>query len=388
MVFYVPLRHAKQGVSNVVDLVCDSISGCGLRTKQNMKQILNEGNISCLVILDGLDEWRAPDTCRVKGFPDSDGLVNCTLLCTMRPWRMVNLRLGLDSTCDKVVQIQGLKRRSVKTVIKNVLVNFYGFDISSDLYKQKFKHFCANSELPRMKSLLKIPLMLTSACLVWNEEVERDGDQGDLDSDVSSCIESDDDYSDSDDSSCSGSDENTLSYFMTFFYLKLMEITITRAKFKHDIVKSFLSEKQKDGNTSQYIPHILSVFSHITDFFGVIKSIGRLALQDLVSDQTCLVFPIDKLERGIGYSKVELALKAGIISQTKAPGLSFQQRISVTFYHKSIQEFIAALYMDKWRYRGTQFILYTLYLCRQGHGAVQYDHVCMWVEPRGRLSVV
>ena len=345
MVFYVPLRHAKQGISTVVDLVCCSVSGCDLRTRQKMKQILHDASISCLVILDGLDEWRAPDACRVMGFPDSDGLVNCTLLCTMRPWRMVNLRLGLDSTCDKVVQILGLQQRSVKTIIKNVLVNFYGFDISSALYKQKFKHFCANAKLPGMKSLLKVPLMLTSSCVVWNEEVERDRDQGDLDSYESSCIESDDYYSDSDDSSCSGSDENTVSYFMTFFYLKMIEITIARAKLKHEMVRYFLLEKQKNGNTSQDIPHILSVFCHITDFFDVVKSIGRLALYDLVSDQTYLVFPIDKLERDIGHSKVELALKAGILSQTKAPGLSFQQRVSVSFYHKSIQEFIAALYM-------------------------------------------
>ena len=39
------------------------------------------------------------------------------------------------------------------------------------------------------------------------------------------------------------------------------------------------------------------------------------------------------------------ALKAGILSQTKAPGLSYRQRISLSFYHKSIQEFIAALYI-------------------------------------------
>ena len=354
IVFYVPLRHAKQGVSTVVDLVCDSVSGCDLRVHQNMKQTLLDDNIPCLVILDGLDEWNAPDTCRVRGFPDSDDLVNCTLLYTMRPWRMFNLRLGLDSTYDKVVNILGLQRSSVKTVIKNVLVNFYGFDVHSPLYKQKFKYFCANAKLPGMKSLLKIPLMLTSSCLVWNEEVEldsdqgdsdfeRDGDQGDLNSDVSS--ESDNDYSDSDVSYSSQSEVYSASYFMTFFYIKLMEITITRAKLKYDIVRSFLWEKQVVGNTHQYILHILSGFNHITEFLEVIKPIGRLALQDLVSDQTCLVFPIDKLERDIGHSKVELALKAGILSQSKAPGLSYQQKVRLRFYHKSIQEFIAALYM-------------------------------------------
>ena len=354
MVVYVPLRHAKHGVSSVVDLVCDSVSDCDLRVQKNMKQILGDSSIPCLVILDGLDEWRAPDTCRVRGFPDSSGLVNCTLLCTMRPWRMINLLLELDSKYDKVVQILGLKRSSVKTVIKNVLLYFYGFDVNSNLYKQKYKQFCKKSKLPGMKSLLKVPLMLTSSCIVWNEESDVSSEK------VKHHFKLDEFCSDSDDSISSGSDDSSSSkydnvlvrailhgvlYFMTFFYLKLMEITITRAKLKHDLVRSFLCPSQRPTITLQNTPHILSGFSHISDFLEVIKPIGRLALRDLVSDQTYLVFPRDKLERDIGHPKVELALKAGILSQTKAPGLSYQQRITVSFSHKSIQEFIAALYM-------------------------------------------
>ena len=363
LAFYVPLRHAKHGTSSIVDLVCGSMSGSDQATKQKIGQMLGDSNIKCLVILDGLDEYKVPDTCRVQGFPDSDGLVNCTLLCTMRPWKMARLQLGLDGTCDKVVRIDGLQHNSVKTVIKNVLINFYGLKVNSITFKNKFRQFHAKSKLPGMEDLLKVPLMLTSSCLVWNEEVEIDGDQGDLDSerngdqgdldserngdqgDLDSERDSDQDDSDSDDSSSIGCGVDSLSYFMTLFYLKLMEILITRAKPKHDIVKYFLLEKLNDGNTTRYIPHILSKFSHITDFLEVIIPIGRLALQDLVSDQTCLVFPVDKLERDIGHSNVELALKAGILSQTKAPGLSYQQRISVSFYHKSIQEFIAALYI-------------------------------------------
>ena len=315
MVFYVPLRHARQGISSVVELVCDSVSVCDKRVQQNIRKVLSDNSIPCLVIIDGLDEWRAPGRCRVEGFPDRDGLVNCSLLCTTRPWRMVSLRLGLDSTCDKVVQILGLKNDSIETVINNILVNFYGLKISSDLYKEKFEHFCQNTRLPELKSLMKIPLILTSSCLVWNEE-----------DDTSKIYQAN-------------------SYFMTFFYLKLQEVTITRAENKHGIVKSFLDEKRQNYDRSLYVPSILLRFEPIIDFIEILKPVGRLALQDLLSDETHLVFPRNKLEREIGKSKVELALKAGILSQTKAQGLSYQQRVSLSFYHKSIQEFIAALYM-------------------------------------------
>ena len=318
LVFYVPLRHAKQGTSSITDLVCGSMSECDKNTEQLIKQMLRDGQIKCLVILDGLDEWRAPDTCRVQGFPDSDGLVNCSLLCTMRPWRMVSLRLGVDNTCDKVVRILGLKSSSIEKVISNVLVNFYGLKLSTALYKEKFSSFCGKAKLPDLESLMKIPLMLTASCLVWNDE---------------------------DDTSNEKAIDQATSDFMTFFYLKLEEITITRAENKHGIVKSFLDDKRQKPESSLYVPNILLGFQQIIDFIEILKPVGRLALQDLVSEEPHLVFPRNKLEREIGHSTVELALKAGILSQTKAPGLSYQQRVSLSFYHKSIQEFIAALYM-------------------------------------------
>ena len=310
MVFYIPLRHAKHGISSIVDLVCESVQECEQNTKQKLRQMLGDGKIPCLVILDGLDEWKAPDTCRVPGFPDIDGLVNYTVLCTMRPWRMVNLCLALDSLCDKAVQILGLKDASVETVISNVLVHYYGLQLDSPLYEEKFKHFCAQAKLPELKSLMKIPLMLTASCLVWNEE-----------SDVSS------------------------SYFMSLFYLKLMVLTITRAENKHGIVNSFLNQKRQNTNTLSNIPSILLEFDPIIDSLEIIKPVGRLALHDLLSKEPHLVFPKNKLERDIGKSNVEIALKVGILSQSKAPGLSYQQRVSVSFYHKSFQEFTAALYM-------------------------------------------
>ena len=75
----------------------------------------------------------------------------------------------------------------------------------------------------------------------------------------------------------------------------------------------------------------------------MITPAGKLALKDLVSEETHLVFPKYQLERDIGQTLVELALRTGILTQVKAPGLSYQQRVSVNFFHKSIQEFMAAL---------------------------------------------
>ena len=326
LVFYVPLRHAKDGTSSVVDLVCESVSECSQNLKQKIKQMLENIKIPCLIILDGLDEWRAPDTCRVQGFPDNDGLVNCVVFCTMRPWRMISLRLGVDGTCDKVVQVLGLKHESVERVIENVLVNFCGMQRDSPSSVMVQLEFSDKARDPMIATLTKIPLLLMSCCLVWYEEYE-----------ISRKVEADEVFN----WFCG---KRLSPYFMTTLYLKLIELTITRAENKHGVVKSFLRQKRQSPNKLN-IPNILSEFSHIIDFLEVIIAVGRLAFHDLVSEETYLVFPKDKLEREIGHSTVELALKVGILSQSKAPGLSYQQRVCLSFFHKTIQEFIAALYI-------------------------------------------
>ena len=321
-VFFVPLRNAKHGTSSIVDLVCDNVSG-DENTKQKIKKILENGNITCMVILDGLDEWRAPDTCRVQGIPDSDGLVNCVVLYTMRPWRLVNLRLGLDGSCDKVVQIIGLKHDSIETVIRNVLINFYGMQRNSDVFWMVQQKYSRRAKHPMIETLMSIPLMLVASCLVWYEEDEilKKVEQGTI--------------------SMWSLDTDVVTNFITSLILKLVELSITRAENKHRAVKCFLDEKRKSPNKLD-VP-ILSDFKHIIDFLEVIKPVSVFALQALVSKETKLVFPKDELEREIGQSTVELALNAGILSQNKAPGVSYQQRISVSFFHKTVQEFVAAL---------------------------------------------
>ena len=322
LVFFVPLRNAKHGTSSIVDLVCDNVSG-DENTKQKVKNILGNGNVPCMVILDGLDEWRAPDTCRVQGIPDSDGLVNCVVLYTMRPWRLVNLHLGLDGSCDKVVQIIGLKHDCVETVIQNILINFYGMQRNTDVFWMVQQKYSRRATNPMIETLMPIPLMLIASCLVWYEEDEipKKVEQGTI--------------------SVWFRDTDVVSNFITSLILKLVELSITRAENKHRALKLFLDEKRQNPNKLD-VP-ILSGFKHVTDFLEVIKPVSVFALQALVSKETHLVFPKDELEREVGQSTVELALKAGILSQKKAPGVSYQQRISVSFFHKIVQEFLAAL---------------------------------------------
>ena len=98
-------------------------------------------------------------------------------------------------------------------------------------------------------------------------------------------------------------------------------------------------------STEIIVPKVLASFSYIHSFLGALLPLCRLAYKDLVSGETKLVFHKDELEREIGHLLVEIALKVGLISQTKAPGRFHQQNVSVNFYHKSVQEFLAAVHL-------------------------------------------
>ena len=64
-----------------------------------------------------------------------------------------------------------------------------------------------------------------------------------------------------------------------------------------------------------------------------------------MSAETKLVFNKGQLERQLGESHVDLAHRLGLISQAKVRGKYPQPNVSVSFYHKSVQELLAAMYM-------------------------------------------
>ena len=324
LVFHVPLRDAEslpEG-SSVVDLVCDNMPECDQNDKEKIKLMLGDRDIPCLIILDGLDEYKLPSVSRVKGFLER-GLVNTVVLCTMRPWRMVNLELKLDGDHDKVVQICSLKEESIEQVFNSILHNFYGVPEDSVTYRNVKKKLYDHSRFPHVKSLIKIPLYLTLCCRVWYEEFKGDVTESD-----------------------SGDDQSveSSSFFITCLYLKLFSLKFERAEKKYDDVNEYVDEKLENPPTLQNTPDLLSeYFGSMIDFFEVIEPIGKLFFESLLKE-TRLVFPKRKLRRDIKPRILDFALQLGIFSQTKSPCSSHEEMVSVNM-HISIREFIAALYV-------------------------------------------
>ena len=311
LVFYLPLRHFKGNLTSVKDMIGQTVSGQCLN-------VMSSGKIHCLVILDGLDE--SPSTFRE--LPRMHGIVSYVLFCTTRPWKLTQFQLKFTPN-DKVVQLKGLLPGSIPKVIEYVLINFYNLQRKTSEFKRKFERYLSFLESPSFASLVKIPMMLTACCCMWYEEDIHFKQSKNKRGQIAL-------YS------------PTVHTSVTYTYLSLVDSMIRRADEKCDI-SSLLTQACRSPPSN--IPKLVTSFSYIVSFLETLLPLYRLAYTDLVSDDTKLVFQKDELEREIGCPLVEIALKVGLISQTKAPGRFHQQNVSVNFYHKSIQEFLAAVHL-------------------------------------------
>ena len=320
LVFYIPLRHVPKGITCVKDMVQKFVS-------PNCKDQLGNISTHCLLIMDGLDEWPSP-----KGYtelPKMTGLVNCTLICTMRPWKLAQLKIKFKPH-DKIVQLLGLKPQSVETLITHVLCKFYRLKIESEEFKSKLLRYVSMTKQSVVQSLIEMPMMLTTFCCMWcendifNEKVNSQIEQGS-------------------------------NYSMTVSYLSLLEAMIRRTDDKHDLRSFVIDDRQTMlSKVMSYmylveipkIPTILKAFPYINKYINTLLPLSRLAYNDLVTDDTKLVFQKHQLEVDVGHKVINLALKVGLINQVKAPGKFLKENVSINFYHKSIQEFVAALHLS------------------------------------------
>ena len=311
LVFYIPIRYFNGDVTFVKNMITQTVS-------EQCQNLLGKSQIHSLVILDGLDE--APVVFRE--LPSMHGIVSYVLFCTTRPWKFTQLQLKFRPD-DKVVQILGLLPSSEAQVIEYVLVNFYKLAKVTEEFKMKFNRYSEMAKSSSMASLVKIPMMLTACCCMWYEEDTR----------------------------CEHSTENKghvqinvpdTHTSMTHTYLSLIDSMIRRADEKYDL-RSIVTKPKPSLKAN--IPMTLTMFPYIHDFLDTLLPLCRLAYTDLISDETKLVFQKEEFERNIGHHLVQLALKVGLISQSKAPGRFHQQNVSVNFYHKSVQEFLASVHL-------------------------------------------
>ena len=323
LLYYVPLRDATNSKTSVLDLVCDSVCNKRQRFIARTKRLLDNDNIRCLIVLDGVDEW--PNPHGFTGLPTSDGLsMKCVLLWTMRPWKLVHLQLKPKHD-DHIITVSGLSLYSVAKVIENILIRFYG--LKGEELKSRFLAYCKKVKDKTLAGIMRMPIMLIAACHLWHKEEAISSNK---------------------------SSDSEKSFSKTHLYLSLLDLMIQNAARKQskqgsterNLTVSLLIDIDNNPSTHSDLPEILKTFDHVSHYIDMLLPFCELAFTDLMSAETKLVFNKGQLERRLGKSHVDLAHRLGLISQAKVRSdIGRLQNVSVSFYHKSVQELLAAMYM-------------------------------------------
>ena len=321
LLYYVALRDAMEGKTSVLDLICDAVCNKRQIVIDRTKRLLDNDNIRCLILLDGVDEW--PNPPGFYGLPKSDGLSdNCVLLWTMRPWKLVHLQLKPKHD-DHIVTVSGLSPYSVAKVIENILIRFYG--LKGVALKLRFLAYCKKVTDKTLEGIMRMPMMLIAACHLWHKE-DVIGSNKSLNSEQ--------------------------SFSKTNLYLSLLDLMIQNAARKENkqgsmeqnLAVSLSSDRENNPSIRHGLPKILKSFNHISNYIDMLLPFCELAFTDLMSAETKLVFNKGQLERQLGKSLVDLAHRLGLISQAKVRSeIGCPQNVSVSFYHKSVQELLAAM---------------------------------------------
>ena len=311
-VFYISLRHVDSSRSSIIDMICEDVFERDVGNKDVIRHVLSSQNHRCLVIVDGLDEWvlsaEAQKKLREKGLPNTNGLsANCTVLFASRHWK-VDLIQPKYSKRDIVVEILGLADKGLNTMLQNILVNFFNLEIESHEYEVKFEDLKNQIHNSKFKSSMKIPMLVTVAVFL-------------------------------------GFDGNFDQSSVTGLALNQLELLIRRAIERGHIDTNVVNKLHTSLAPVKERPKIIQQKKYISQYFIILYKLGKIAFNDLVSKTSHLVFNLDALQEALGERELELSLKVGIVSQMRAPGRFHTPKVSIEFFHKSMQEALAALYI-------------------------------------------
>ncbi|KAH3798122.1 uncharacterized protein LOC127839460 [Dreissena polymorpha] len=251
----------------------------------------------CLVIRDGLDEWVAPDGSNLAepsmaGFPND----KCSVLTTSRPWTLADERIK-NSIINILLEIEGIKDPYAfsERILRCIL------DESNDLEtaEKKFKKFILKRKLT---SLSYSPILYTLIICTWVKTMDAE--------------------------------EHLKGSSLCALYTTLLESLCKKA---NDTIGFF-----NDLNPPQVKCFVST--SYLRQIIENVDVISKAAFHLLFSPEKekSIVFKDKELSNYLSKSEIEFSLKAGLLSKRKTKtGFKW----SISFIHKSMQEFLAAYYI-------------------------------------------
>ncbi|XP_053388336.1 uncharacterized protein LOC123541543 isoform X1 [Mercenaria mercenaria] len=303
--FYISLRHFAD---------CDSIEKMLEKSYRDpaLGDILKNESSECLILLDGLDEWKQVNThdsqFLTPGLPGRNLHAHYTIVTTSRQWKFDFLQIN-DSEVDKIIKLHGIDENEIKNVTEKTV------KMLNDRFQQsKNAENCTTDIQSRgVSDISHIPLILQQLICLWFDEKLREKSKYAI-------------YS------------NMLALLFEWNALK------RTSKYQEYVIVT-----QARMNDSP-LPDYLCDFRALRENTRVIQYLSQLAYGTLFDEnkETSLTFSISALERlNIPNDVIKNCLDIGILAEEQDPSFpaSTSQQSLFSFFHKSVQEYLAAVYV-------------------------------------------
>ncbi|KAH3734586.1 hypothetical protein DPMN_041025 [Dreissena polymorpha] len=291
-IFYISLRDSGDQ-NEVVEMMKDQIIRKLFSTAKHEQACKLIETImtteECLVILDGWDEWTDPH-CKEPVPVLVESYQHCTVLTTTRVWKMKS-RYMKDSDIGTLLELEGvLDPRELSEVLLSRLVG------EEELYEKRAKfHFFITQH--NFNQLIVSPVMLSVMVCSWIDEIHVKG--------------------------------------------SLCEI--------YSVLLECLFKKAAEEDTCISDPLQLSCLENkvcLQTNIEHLKCLSKTAFCLLFSDcrERSVVFTDKELSKFMSKQEKAFALKTGIITERECSTLT-KESSTLCFFHKSVQEFLAAIHI-------------------------------------------
>ncbi|XP_052820774.1 uncharacterized protein LOC128246552 [Mya arenaria] len=253
---------------------------------------------TCLIIADGLDEWTHPEnvnctcTSEEKVIPFRNSANKATLLTTTRPWRLSQFRVQ-DSKIDKYLEIEGAA--DTRQLVENILTILNEGNKDERTPEAFMKMVSAKG----LKGLLSAPISITQLVCLWFEGKSLTDSKCDI-------------------------------------YAGVINMLSCR-----------LSDMQRNDNIPEIeLPSVFKEHECFTQNPMVYLALAKLAYTTLFSEcrDSSVVFSNKTVNALLSREQVEFALKSGLLTEKKSNSL-IKRSSHFSFFHKTLQEFLAALHL-------------------------------------------
>ena len=318
--FYVSCKFSNKEES-IVDMITNQLFD-EERMRQVALYVLKNHPESCLILIDGADEWEGSPTSEtgrrgdIAGLPSMTGVDDCVILITSRPWRFYALSKKTQNIFMRL-KINGIK--DIRELTYRILQRLDDPDA-----EQSSSKFLRQVSEKNMSELMKIPLILIITLGSWV-------------------------------------DGGSLHKSMCINYIYIIQSFIRRSKGQSNwqssegklqrLIPNLHGLEVKWEKQSNELPDLLTKYKTLQRYAGLFLPLGHQAFDLLFREnEQSLVFSKAVCKSYLGANEendesINVCLALGILSKTESTTRGLKKIESYAFCHKTFQEFFAALWL-------------------------------------------